>query len=168
MKKDFKIISKARFDLLNELYKCDHILKGKKLDVKDKDAYEAFSLHLNIAFIPTLETFNEINDENYEDFKKKHKIIYDLYFRQNSIKDAIENELKNIYKENPEILKTMGVKFLLENNEDELSNHIKLLKYYYPSHDNQKSLKEILDFIYTKETIEKIKKEEKIKLNEIN
>ena len=141
MKKDFKIISKARFDLLNELYKCDHILKGKKLDVKDKDAYEAFSLHLNIAFIPTLETFNEINDENYEDFKKKHEIIYDLYFRQNSTKDAIENELKNIYKENPEILKTMGVKFLLENNEDEF---------------------------YTKETIEKIKKEEKIKLNELN
>ena len=31
LKKDFKIISKARFYLLNELYKCDHIIKGKKV-----------------------------------------------------------------------------------------------------------------------------------------
>ena len=57
----------------------------------------------------------------------------------------------------------MGVKFLLENNEDELSNHIISLKYYRLTHENQKSLKEILDFIYSKETIEKIKKRRKNK-----
>ena len=167
LKKDFKIITKARFDLLNDLYKCDHILKGKRIGDKDKISYEVFSVHLNIAFIPTLESFKEINDENYEDFKKTHEVIYDLYFKQNSTKEEIESELKNIYKEKLEILKKMGIKFLLENNEDELSNHILSLKYYKPSHENQKSIKEILDFIYSKETIEKIKKDEKIKLNEL-
>ena len=62
----------------------------------------------------------------------------------------------------------MGVKFLSkEINEDELLNHIELLKYYKPNSENKKTPKEILDYILSKETIEKIKKGEKIKSNEI-
>jgi len=78
------------------------------------------------------------------------------------------NELKNIYKEKPEIISNMGVKFSSkEINEDELLNHIELLKYYKPNFENKKTSKEILDYILSKETIEKIKKGEKIKSNEI-
>ena len=169
VKTDIQILDKYRFQLLKDFYKCDHILKGKKFEEKDFKSYDAFSVHLNIIFIPTLEAFNEVTEENYEDFKKKHDIIYDIYFKQSSKRDEVINELTNIYKEKPEILSNMGVKFLLsEKNEDELLNHINLLKYYKPDNDNKKTPKEILDYILNKETIEKIKKGEKIKKTEIN
>jgi len=168
MKKDLKTLGKLRFNLLKDFYKCDHILKGRKIEEKDNKSYEAFSVHLNIIFIPTLEAFNEVKEENYEEFKKKHDIIYDIYFKQSSSRNEVLNELKNIYKEKPEILSNMGVKFLsIENNEDELLNHIELLKYYKPKSENKKTSKEILDYILSKETIEKIKKGEKIKSTEI-
>ena len=139
MKKDLKIIGKLRFNLLKDFYKCDHILKGRKTEEKDNKSYEAFSVHLNIIFIPTLEAFNEVKEENYEEFKKKHDIIYDIYFKQSSSRNEVLNELKNIYKEKPEILSNMGVKFLsIENNEDELLNHIELLKYYKSNNEINK------------------------------
>ena len=168
MKKDLKIIEKLRFNLLKDFYKCDHILKGRKIYENDSKLYGAFSVHLNIIFIPTLEAFKELKEENYEEFKKKHDIIYDIYFKQSSTRNEVLNELKNIYKEKPEIISNMGVKFSSkEINEDELLDHIELLKYYKPSFENKKTPKEILDYILTKETIEKIKKGEKIKSNEI-
>jgi len=168
MKKDIKIIEKFRFNLLKDFYKCDHILKGRKIEQKDSKSYGAFSVHLNIIFIPTLEAFKEVKEENYEEFKKKHDIIYDIYFKQSSTRNEVLNEFKNIYKEKPDIISNMGVKFLSkEINEDELLNHIELLKYYKPNSENKKTPKEILDYILSKETIEKIKKGEKIKSNEI-
>ena len=167
-KKDIKIMGKLRFNLLKDFYKCDHVLKGRKIEEKDTKSYEVFSVHLNIIFIPTLEAFNEVNEENYEEFKKKHDIIYDIYFKQSSKRNEVLDELKNIYKEKPEIISNMGVKFLsTEINEDELLNHIELLKYYKPNSENKKTPKEILDYILSKETIEKIKKGEKIKSTEI-
>ena len=167
MKKDFKFLSKERFKLLKDFYKCDFELKAKKFEGKDSSTFEGFSAHLNIIFIPSLESFKEVKDENYEDFKNKHNIIYYIYLKQNAKREEIQNELKNIYKEKPEILTNMGIE-LKEKNEEELLNHINLLKYYIPGNENKKKTKEMIDFIFSKETIEKINKGEKISSKDIN
>ena len=168
MKNDLKILGKERFKLLNDLFKCDHILSGIRQEEKEQKSLKGLSVHLNICFLPTLSSFNEVKEENYEEFKNKHSIIYDIYFKQTATKNEILTEMTNIYKENPEILINMGIKFETEDKEKEILNIIKNLKYYYTGEENKKTLKEILDFILSKETIEKIKKEEKLKSEEIN
>ena len=105
-KKDFILLPKERFDLLNEKYGCDLILKTNKIsdtNVENK-TYDIFSVHFNIVFIPTLALFKEVTKDNYEEFVKKHKIIYDIYFRQIDNKKEIVNELTNIFKERTELL----------------------------------------------------------------
>ena len=159
-----KVLSKERFKLLSEFYKCDHVLKAKKYESKDNITFEGFTAHLNIIFIPTLESFKEVNKEDYGQFKNKHNIIYDIYLRQNAKRKEIVNELKNIYKEKPEIISNMGIKF---SNEEELLNQVQLLRYYHLHEENKKSIQEILDYVFTGETIEKIKKGEKIASDDI-
>ena len=61
----------------------------------------------------------------------------------------------------------MGVNFITENNEDELMNHCNFLKIYIIHSSNTKSQKEILEFILSKETIEKIKNNSKISSDDI-
>ena len=168
MKNDIKILGKERFKLLNDFFKCDHILKGIKLEEKDRKSIKGLTMHLNICFLPTLSNYNEVKEENYEEFKNKHSTIYDIYFSQTASRSEVLNELTNIYKENPEILINMGIKFETEDKEKEILNIINHLKYYVPNDENKKTMKEILDFLLSKETIEKIKKEEKLKTDEIN
>ena len=48
LKNNIKIIGMERFKLLNDYFKCDYILKGKKQEDKDNKSYQAFSIHLNI------------------------------------------------------------------------------------------------------------------------
>ena len=88
--------------------------------------------------------------------------MYDVYFRQNARADEIINELKEIIKDRPELLSTMGVKFVTEGQEDELMNHFNFLKYYIPYETNTKSKQEMIDFILSKASIDKIKNNLKI------
>ena len=61
----------------------------------------------------------------------------------------------------------MGVNFVTEGNEDEIMNHCNFLKLYIPNSLNTKTPKEILDFILSKETIEKLKNNTKISADDI-
>ena len=62
----------------------------------------------------------------------------------------------------------MGIKLNKENIDIEINNNINSLRYYIPKKDeNKKTAQEMLDFILSKETIEKIKKGEKITQNEL-
>ena len=76
-------------------------------------------------------------------------------------------ELNDIYKEKPEILTNMGIK-LSSEKEDDILNQVKHLKYYVPMNENNKTKEEILNYILSKETIEKIKKDEQIEPKELN
>ena len=167
LKNNIKIMGVERFKLLNDYFKCDYILKGKKQEDKDNKSYQAFSIHLNISFLPTKNSYIELKEENYEEFKKKHNIIYDIYFNQTVKKSQIMEELNDIYKEKPEILTNMGIK-LASEKEDDILNQVKHLKYYVPMNENNKTKEEILNYILSKETIEKIKKDEQIEPKELN
>ena len=169
-KKDFILLPKERFDLLNEKYGCDLILKTNKIsdtNVENK-TYDIFSVHFNIVFIPTLALFKEVTKDNYEEFVKKHKIIYDIYFRQIDNKKEIVNELTNIFKERSELLSNIGVHLLVEDDMDVLANQMENFTFYIPNEKNTKTINEMMDFIYSEETIEKIKKDEKISEKDIN
>ena len=169
-KKDFILLPKERFDLLNEKYGCDLILKTNKIsdtNVENK-TYDIFSVHFNIVFIPTLALFKEVTKDNYEEFVKKHKIIYDIYFRQIDNKKEIVNELTNIFKERTELLTNIGVHLLVEDDMDVLANQMENFTFYIPNEKNTKTINEMMDFIYSEETIEKIKKDEKISEKDIN
>ena len=161
-----KLICRDRFNFLKDYYKCDTVIKAK-CDKIDYSTLEPFSVHLNMIFIPTIDKFKEVNDENYEKFVEKYNIIYDTYFKLSSRGEDIKIELKNILKEKPELLSNMGVKFVTEGNEDEIMNHCNLLKLYIPKNENTKTPKEMLDFILSKETIEKIKNNTKISSEDI-
>ena len=156
-----------RFNLLKDYFKCDEVIKLNKVGDFNKKDYEDYCVHLNVVFLPTIEKFKEVKDENYEDFLKTYNVLYDTYFRQNSRLDEIVIELKSIIRDRPELLSIMGVNFIAENNEDELMNHFNFLKYYIPYETNTKSPKEMLDFILSKESIEKIKKDTKISSEDI-
>ena len=168
IKEDIKIMSKERFKLLNDYFKCDHILKGTLIQDRDNKFYGVFSVHLNIIFLPTKNSIKELKEENYEDFKKKHSTIYDIYLNQTANRDETFEELNNIYKERPEILTNMGVKLSSEKDENEILNNTKHLKYYIPLNEKKKKKEEILNNILSKETIEKIKKDEQLDLKEFN
>ena len=129
-----KLISRDRFNLLKDFYKCDKVIRAN-CDKVDYNNTELFSVHLN---------------ENYASFCEKYNIIYDTYFKLCSKGDDIKIELKNILKEKPELLLNMGVNFITEGNEDEIINHFNLLKIYIPHNSNTKTPKEILDFILGK------------------
>ena len=161
-----KLICRDRFNFLKDYYKCDTVIKAK-YDNIDYSTLEDFSVHLNMIFIPTIDKFKEVNDENYEKFVEKYNIIYDTYFKLSSRGEDIKIELKNILKEKPELLSNMGVNFVTEGNEDEIINHCNLLKLYIPKSENTKTPKEILDFILNKETIEKLKNNTKISSEDI-
>ena len=161
-----KLITRDRFNLLKDFYKCDMVIKAKR-EEEDYNTFNDFCVHLNMIFLPTIDKFKEVNNENYEQFKEKYNIIYDTYFKQKSRGDEILVELKNILKERPELLANMGVNFITENNEDELLNHFNFLKIYIIHKSNTKSQKEILDFILSKETIEKLKNNSKISSDDI-
>ena len=167
-KKHYKFLSKERFDLLNDYFKCDYILKAQKIKGEnDNKNYDAFTAHIRIIFLPILSLFKCVNDENIDNFIKSQNIIYDMYFKQNNKKREFNNELFNILLENPQILTNMGVEIILPNDRDELYNHIKNFKFYIPNDNNTKTLKEMIDFIFCKETIELIKKDEKIEEKDI-
>ena len=162
-----KLIPRDVFNLLKDYFKCDMVIKANKYgeyDIKDNNEY---SCHLNVIFLPTIDKFKEVKEENYEDFYKKYNIIYDSYFKENSRGDEIQIELKSILKERPELLASIGVNFISENNEDELMNHINFLQYYIPHESNTKTPQEILNFILSKENIEKIKSDKKISSDDI-
>ena len=161
-----KLVSRDVFNLLKAFYKCDTVIKAK-CDRVDYNNYDLFSVHLNMIFIPTIDKFKEVNDENYPNFVEKYGVIYDTYFKQSSRGDDIMIELKNIFKEKPELLSNMGVNFVTEGNEDEIMNHCNFLKLYIPNSLNTKTPKEILDFILSKETIEKLKNNTKISADDI-
>ena len=161
-----KLISRDRFNLLKDFYKCDTVIRAK-CDKIDYNTTDLFSVHLNVIFLPIIDKFKEVNDENYANFCEKYSIIYDTYFKLCSKGNDIKIELKNILKEKPELLLNMGVNFITEGNEDEIMNHFNLLKIYIPHSSNTKTPKEILDFILKKETIEKIKNNTKISSDEI-
>ena len=161
------LLIRDRFNLLKNYFKCDEVIKLNKAGEFNNKTYDEYCVHLNLVFLPTIEKFKEVNDENYEAFYKKYNVLYDTYFRQKSRGDEISVELKSIIKERPDLLATMGVKFLTENSEDELMNHFNFLKFYIPYETNTKSPKEMLDFILSKESVEKIKKDSKISSEDI-
>ena len=166
-KKDFKLLTKERFDLLKNYFNCDYILKGHRIQDKDVKNYDVFCGHFNFIFLPTLALFKTVNEENIEIFKKNQNIIYDVYFKLNTKREDFYKELTNILKEKPQILTNMGVELILENDYDEISNHQKNLKFYIPRSNNNKTAKEMTDYIFSNEIIEKIKKDEKIKEEEL-
>ena len=162
-----KLIPRDVFNLLKDYFKCDMVIKANKYgeyDIKDNNEY---SCHLNVIFLPTIDKFKEVKEENYDDFYKKYNIIYDSYFKENSRGDEIQIELKSILKERPELLASIGVNFISENSEDELINHINFLQYYILHESNTKTPQEILNFILSKENIEKIKSDKKISSDDI-
>ena len=167
-KKDFKLLSKERFDLLNKHYKCDKILKARRIKENDSNNYTAFSVHFNVVFLPTLAFFKRINAENMENFKKNHNIIYDVYYKQSDKKKEFFEELINILLEKPEILSNMGVELDSPINKDKILEHIKHFNFYQPNNKNTKSPKEMTDFIFSDETIQLIQKDGKIEEKDIN
>ena len=169
VKKDFKLLAKERFDLLNNYFHCDRIIKAKRVERENESKnYNIFCVHLNLIFLPTLAMFKEVNDENIERFKKNQNIIYDVYFKQSASRDDIYKELEEILIEKPEILNNMGVEIIMKNDKEVMKNHIQNFKFFVPNSTNKKSAKEMMDFIFSNETIEKLKKDEKIPENEIN
>ena len=167
-KKDFKLLSKVRFDLLNNYFKTDIILKGKKVTDNNNSNYDIFSVHFRIVFLPTLACFKNVNEENIENFKKSQNIIYDVYFKQNDSEKDIKKELTSILKEKPQILTNMGIELIMDNtNDDIISSYINSFDFYMPNENNDKSAKEITDYIISNEIIEKLKKDEKISEDEI-
>ena len=166
-KKKFKFLTKERFDLLNNFYKCDCILKAKRITNKTSKNYNAFCVHFNIVFLPTLAVFKNINEENIENFKKTQNIIYDVYYKQSDTKKEFFDELINILLEKPEILSNMGVELNLPNNRDKVVEYIKNFVFYKPNNENKKSPKEMTDFIFSDETIQLIKKDGKIEEKDI-
>ena len=165
-KKDFKLLSQERFDLLNNYFKSDIILKEKKEIISDIQNYKVFSVHYRIVFLPMLAVFKGVNEENIENFKKNQNIIYDIYFKQSDSSEQIKNELINILVEKSYILTNMGVNLLRQNDREEISKHVDNFLFYIPKENNDKSEEELTDFFFTNETIEKIKKEEKISEDE--
>ena len=163
-KKDFTLLTKERFDLLNNHFKCDYILKANKIEDDNNKMYDIFSIHFRLIFIPTLALFKSVNEENIENFKKNQNIVYDIYFKQTASRKDFLLEFKNIFKEKPQILTNMGVDLNMENNLEELSKHF---KFYKPGDNNTKNAKEIADFIFSNETIEKIKNDKKISDKEL-
>ena len=166
-KKHFKLLPKVRFDLLNNYFKSDIILKGERIKNNEANNYDIFCVHLRFVFLPTLASFKNVNEENIENFKKGQNIVYDLYFKQNASEKEVKKELNNIFKEKPQILSNMGIDLVMNNNEDAFSSYINNFTYYIPKDENNKSAKEIADFIFSNETIEKLKKDEKITQEEI-
>ena len=69
-KKDFKVLTRERFDLLNNYFHCDKILKAKKIESIDTKNYDIYSVHIRLIFLPTLALFKEITEENIEISKK--------------------------------------------------------------------------------------------------
>ena len=168
-KKNFKLLSKERFDLLNDYFKCDHILKAKRIESNNNTKnYNVFCVHLSMVFLPTLSLFKSVNEENIENFKKSNNIIYDLYFKQSDKRQEFYIELSNILLENPQILTNMGVELILPNDKDEIIQRLKNFKFYIPSSKNTKSFKEMTDFIFSNETIELIKNDEKIEEKDLD
>ena len=165
-KKDFKFLSQERFDLLNNYFKSDIILKEKKEIINDIQNYKVFSVQYRIVFLPMLAVFKGVNEENIENFKKNQNIIYDIYFKQSDSSEQIKNELINILVEKSYILTNMGVNLLRQNDREEISKHVDNFLFYIPKENNDKSEEELTDFFFTNETIEKIKKEEKISEDE--
>ena len=163
---DFKLLSQERFDLLNDYFKSDIVLNAKKEIINDFQNYKVFSVHYRVVFLPMLAVFKGVNEENIENFKKNQNIIYDIYFKQSDSVNEIRNELTNILVEKPYILTNMGVNLLMQNNKEEISNHVNNFMFYIPKENNTKSEQELTDFFFTNETIEKIKKEEKISEDE--
>ena len=169
-KKDIKLLTKERFDLLNNYFKCDYILKANRIqndDNQNNKNYDVFGAHFNIIFLPTLALFKSVNEENIENFKKNQNIIYDIYFKLSTTREEFLNELRNICKEKPQILSNMGVELNMEDDYFEIINHSKNFKFYIPSTKNNKTAKEMTDFIYSNETIEKIKNDKKISDKEL-
>jgi predicted DNA-binding protein len=109
-----------------------------------------------------------VTKENYEEFVKKHKVIYDIYFRQIDKKNEIVQELTNIFKERGELLSNIGVQLLVENDMDVLANQMENFTFYVPNDKNTKTINEMMDFIFSEDTIEKIKKDEKISEKDIS
>ena len=162
--KDYKIISKEKYQILNSYFNCDYIIKGEKKEENKKQNYDIYSIHLNLVFLPILETFKKLEEEKLDEFIKTHKIKYDVYFNAKADKKEILMELKEILKENPNILINMGIK---DFNENEIEKNLEFIRFYLPN-DKSKKLNEILDYIFSKDTILKLKKGEKIKETEIN
>ena len=167
-KKDFKLLAKERFDLLKEFFQCDCIIKAKKIQANESKNYNAFSAHFKIIFLPTLELFKNINEENIESFKKTQNIIYDIYLKQGSTWNEFLIELKYILLENPQILSNMGINLINQNSIEEIKSHLNKFEFYIPNNTNKKNTKEIVDYIFSNETIELIKKNEKIKHSDIS
>ena len=101
------LLMRDRFNLLKDYFKCDEVIKLNKEGEYNNKNYDGYCVHLNLVFLPTIEKFKEVNDENYEEFYKKYNVLYDTYFRQNSRGDEISVELKSIIKERPDLLATM-------------------------------------------------------------
>ena len=167
-KKDFILLPKERFDLLNKFFKCDCIIKAPKIENNESKNYNAFSAHFKIIFLPTLAVFKNINEENIEEFKKNHNIIYDIYFKQGSTGKDIFIELKYILFKKPEILSNMGIELTNQSDIKEIQDHLNKFQFYLPSNKNTKNTKEMVDYIFSNETIELIKKDEKIKEKDIS
>lgn len=55
----------------------------------------------------------------------------------------------------------MGVELILENDKEIIKNCINNFKLFIPNSKNKKITKEMMDFIFSNETIEKSKKNEK-------
>ena len=167
-KKDFKLLAKERFDLLNNYFKCDCKIKAQKIQISESKNYNAFSAHFKIVFLPTLEVFQKVNEENIEDFKKTQNNVYDIYFKQGSTGKDIFIELKYILFKNPQILSKMGIELTNSSDIEEIKNYLNKFQLYLPSNKNTKTTKEMVDYIFSNETINLIKKDVKIKDEDIS
>ena len=167
-KKDFKLLQKEIFDLLYKQFKCDCIIKAPQIKASESKNYNAFSAHFKIIFLPTLAVFKNVNESNIEDFKKSQNIIYDIYLKQGSTGKDFLIELKYILFKYPNILSNMGIELTNQNDIEEIKNHLSKFQFYFPSNKNTKNTKEMADYIFSNETIELIKNDEKIKEKDIS
>ena len=168
-KKNIKLLCKTKFDLLNNYFKCDHPLKFPKMQIDSSSwEYNCFSVHVRAIFLPTFLTFK--NAENLDEFRKKQKIIYDLYFHKYDTRSEIIEELLNIFKEKPFLLENMGIEISPELKDEEISNHISNLSFYIPNlkYNKYLSAEELSEIIFNNEAIEKFKKGEQLTNEEIN
>ena len=161
-KKNVKLLTKERFDLLNDYFKSDIVLKVNKKKIMENECYDNCCAHFKLVLLPSLTSIKTISEENFEAFCNSHKIVYDIYFKQTWEEREFQNEFYKILEENPQLLQNMGIE--LKDNKISKNN----FQFYIPDSKNTKTLDELMDTIYNMKTIEKLNKGEKIKEDEIN
>ena len=86
------------YKILKRYFNNDIDIPATKNDIGNKPVFGDFYAHLNLIFLPTLDKYKEVNEQNFEEFQKNNNIIYDIYFKLNTDESEPYNEIKKYIK----------------------------------------------------------------------